>query len=111
MAYNEALVDRVRRSLTGSEGVDERKMFGGLCFMLHGNMILGVAKDDLMARVGPDGHDAALAQPGARPMDFTGRPMRGFVYVGPMGYETDQALADWVARAFAFVGTLPCKGR
>ena len=111
MVYNEALADRVRRSLTGSEDVDERKMFGGHCFMLHGNMIFGVANDDLMVRVGPGGHDAALVQPGARPMDFTGRPMRGFVYVGPAGYETDQALAEWVARAFAFVGTLPPKGK
>lgn len=79
--------------------------------MLRGNMIFGVANEDLMVRVGPDGHDAAPAQPGARPMDFTGRAMRGFIYVGPGGYETDEALAGWVARSLEFVSTLPPKGK
>ena len=109
MPYNEALADRIRQSLAGTEGIDEKKMFGGVCFLLHGHMVCGVTKDDLMVRVGPDGHDAALAQPGARPMDFTGRPMKGMLFVGLAGYETDQALADWIARSRAFEGTLPLK--
>ena len=109
MAYNEDLALRVQVALSGQDGVVEKRMFGGIAFMLKGNMCVGVTKDDLMVRVGPDGLDAALAQPHARPMDFTGRPMKGFVYVGPAGTEKDDPLNQWVQRGVAFAGTLPAK--
>jgi TfoX/Sxy family transcriptional regulator of competence genes len=99
MAYDEALADRIRRMLATRDDVEERRMFGGIAFMVAGRMACGVIHDDLMVRVGPDGHDDALAQPHARPMDFTGRPMRGMVYVAPAGIATDEGLARWVDRA------------
>ena len=85
MAYDEALAERIRALLAGRDAVTERKMFGGIAFMVGGNMACGVIHDDLMVRVGPDAHDAALAEPHARPMDFAHRPMRGMVYVDPDG--------------------------
>ena len=107
MAYNEELAERVRLSLSGRQDVAEKKMFGGLAFMVGGSMACGVMKDDLMVRVGPDGHQEALAEPHARPTDFTGRPMKGMVYVGPEGYRTDEALAGWVKRGAEFAASLP----
>ena len=109
MAYNEDLADRVRRSLAGHKGLAERKMFGGLSFMLGGNMCCGVVKGDLVVRVGPDGYEDALAEQHARPMDFTGRPLRGMVYVGAEGLGTDKALARWVRLGAAFAASLPPK--
>lgn len=109
MAYDEDLAERIRHALAERERVEERKMFGGLCFMLCGHMVVGVVKDELMARVGADGEDDALDQPHARPMDFTGRPMTGFVFVSADGVATDAAVAEWVARASVFVATLPRK--
>jgi TfoX/Sxy family transcriptional regulator of competence genes len=99
MAYDEGLAERIRSSLGGRDDVLEKKMFGGLTFMIAGRMACGVVHDDLMVRVGPDGHDAALTEPGARPMDFTGRPMRGMVYVAPAAVTTDTDLQRWVDRA------------
>ena len=110
MAYNEALADRVRKALAGRTEVTEKRMFGGLTFMLGSSMCCGVVKDDLMVRVGPEGYEAALADPGARPMDFTGRPMRGMVYVGSDGHRTDADLGRWVGRGADFAGSLP-RGR
>jgi TfoX/Sxy family transcriptional regulator of competence genes len=109
MAYDEDLAERVRHALAERERVEERKMFGGLCFMLGGHMVAGVVGDELMARVGADGEDDALAQPHARPMDFTGRPMAGLVFVAAGGVVTDEAVRAWVERASAFVSTLPPK--
>lgn len=86
-------------------------MFGGLCFTLNGNMFVGVMKDDLMVRVGPEGHDAALKQPGARPMDFTKRPMKGYVYVDKKGTANGRSLAKWVKLGSDFAETLPPKKR
>ena len=106
MAYNEELADRVRGSLSGRKDLAEKKMFGGLSFMVAGSMACGVIKDDLVVRVGPDSHEDALAQPHARPMDFTGRPMKGMVYVGPEGCRTDEALARWVRRGADFAASL-----
>lgn len=77
-------------------------MMGGLCFMVNGKMCVGVEKNRLMARIGPDAYDNALAQPGCRPMDFTGRPMRGFVFVEPEGFATDEALNHWLKLALEF---------
>lgn len=110
MPYDESLAERIRVELAGYGPVSEQKMFGGLAFLVRGNMVCGVVKSELMARVGPDRYTAALAEPGARPMDFTGRPMTGIVFVGPDGMGTDEALAGWVARAYAFAGALPPKG-
>lgn len=109
MAYNEELALRIRVALGGNDGVVEKKMFGGVAFMLAGNMCVGVTGDDLMVRVGPDGLDGALAQLHARPMDFTGRPMKGFVYVDSAGTAKDDSLEGWVQRGVAFARTLPPK--
>ena len=81
MGYDERLAERVRAVLADLDGVREQKMFGGLAFMVRDKMCVGVTNDDLMVRLGVDGHDAALKRPHARPMDFTGRPMKGFVFV------------------------------
>lgn len=109
MAYNQQLADRVRKALARRQGVAEEKMMGGLCFMLRGNMCCGVVNDDLVVRVGPERYDVALAEPHARPMDFTGRPLRGFVFVGPGGYRTDRGLKDWIQRGVRFALSLPAK--
>lgn len=99
MAYNEALAERIRTTLGGRDAVVEKKMFGGLTFMVGGRMACGVIHDDLMVRVGRAGHDAALAEPHTREMDFTGRPSRNMVYVAPAGVTSDADLARWVDRA------------
>ena len=109
MAYNEKLAERIRKVLARRKGLTEKKMFGGLAFMVHGNMYCGVLKDDLVFRVGPERYEKALSQPHTRPMDFTGRPIRGFVFVGPGGCRTDKALAKWVKQAVEFAMTLPRK--
>jgi TfoX/Sxy family transcriptional regulator of competence genes len=110
MAYDEDLASRVRLILTGRCEFAERKMFGGLAFMIEGHLGCGVVGGDLMLRVGPDGHQAALARPHARPMDFTGRPLTGMVYVDPAGFRTEKALEGWVGRALTFIQTLPARG-
>lgn len=109
MAYSEALANRVRRLMTRRKGAGELKMMGGLCFTLHGHMCCGVLKSDLVVRVGPDCYEKVLEDPHVRPMDFTGRPLKGFVFVGPAGHRTDARLADWIERAAVFVRSLPPK--
>jgi len=109
MAYDEALADRIREVLANRDDVTERKMFGGIAFMAHGNMCCGVSGEDLMVRLGEDAADAALDEPGARPMDFTGRPMKGYAFVGPAGTATDTGLRVWVKRTLAFADALPPK--
>jgi TfoX/Sxy family transcriptional regulator of competence genes len=109
MPYDEGLAERIRGALDGRAGVSERRMFGGLAFLLRGNMALGVLGDELMVRVGPDGHARALRQPHAREMDFTGRPMKGFVYVACEGFESDRDLARWIERGVRFAESLPAK--
>ena len=109
MAYDEELAQRVRRLLAPVDNVQERKMFGGLAFMLNGNMCCCVEKDNLVVRTGPDAYDDALARPHARVFDFTGRPMRGFVYVESEGLAGETALSDWVNTAVNFAGSLPPK--
>jgi TfoX/Sxy family transcriptional regulator of competence genes len=109
MAYDEDLADRIRDVLGDRDGIRELKMFGGLGFMLHGNMLVGVIKEELMARVGAEGEDGALEQPHARAMDFTGRPMTGFVVVAAEGVTTVNDVRPWVERAEAYVSTLPPK--
>jgi len=109
MAYDEGLAQRIREALEEREDVTERKMFGGLAFLLGGNMSVGIVGDELMVRVGPDAWKSALARPHAREMDFTGRAMKGFVYVGCEGFESDEDLEAWVGRGVAFAGSLPPK--
>jgi hypothetical protein len=110
MAYDEALADRVRTLLAEEDGLGERKMFGGLAFMLHGNMACGIVKDELMLRLGPEGADAALDRPHVRQMDFTGRPMTGMVFVAPAGLEGD-SLDELVKQAVAYARTFPPKAK
>ena len=109
MAYDEKLAERVRRALTPCEGLSEKRMFGGIAFMLRGNMCCGIVRGQLMVRVGPERYDDALARPHARPMDFTGRAMKGMVYVTPEGCRTDEALKRWVEQGLNFAATLPAK--
>jgi TfoX/Sxy family transcriptional regulator of competence genes len=109
MTYDEKLAARIRRALPPTERVVEKRMFGGVAYMLDGKMICGVADRDLMVRVGAEAYEAALARPHVRPMDFTGRPLTGYVFVGPSGSRTDAAVASWVRQASAFVATLPAK--
>jgi len=107
LAYDKELADRLLEAVGTRSGVSEKAMFGGLCVMLNGNMLCGVAKNRFMFRVGKDGQAAALARDGASPMDFTGRPLAGYVYVETDC--TDEALADWVGLAAAYVDVLPVK--
>ena len=109
MAYDEGLAERIRLATVDRPGVGEKKMFGGLAFMLNDYMFCGVSNDSLMARVGPDNYSASLAKPHVREMDFTGRPMKGYVYVDPQGLEADEDLQSWVDLCAQFVLTLPPK--
>ena len=110
MAFDEQLAERVRVVLESDDGVTERKMFGGLAFMVNGNMACGIVKDELMLRLGAERADAALEHPHVREMDFTGRPMTGMVYVerGGLG---DAELRAWVQQAAAYASSLPPKTR
>ena len=111
MAYDEKCASRLADVLDELSPVpaQPKKMFGGIAYMVQGNMCIGVNQDNLMVRVGPDAYDDALVQPHARPMDFTGKPMRGFVYVPPEGYATREDLTSWVQRSLDFVLSLPAK--
>ena len=109
MAYDEGLAERLREIFAGRYDIDEKKMFGGIAFMIHGHMCCGIVNDTLMARVGPVQHDEALGRPHARVMDFTGKVMKGFVYVDPSGFESDEDLQSWVALCENFVNSLAPK--
>ncbi len=109
MACDEQLVARIRRDLHTTPALGERRMFGGVCFTLNGNMVCGVVKDELMVRVGGDAYELALARPDVRKMGFTGRPMRGYGFVSAEGVQSDKALWSWIERGLAFVGTLAPK--
>lgn len=111
MAYDEGLAHRLRELCEVHPKVTEKKMFGGLCFLVAGNMGFGIVGDELMVRVGPDAYRDCLAQPHAREMDFTGRAMKGMVYVGCEGFAEDEDLEAWVARGLAFAGSLPAKSK
>ncbi len=106
MAYDESLAERIRRALGPRARVSERKMFGGLAFLLGGKMFCGIAEDELMVRVGPERYAEALGRPHVRPMDFTGRPMNGYVFVAPAGCSSEKAVAVWVEIAAKFVSSL-----
>lgn len=109
MAYNENAAARLRAELGILPGLTEKRMFGGIAFLIGGNMACGVNGDSLIFRVGAAQYAASLAQPGARVFDFSGRPMVGWVMVGPAGYAAAADLARWVKLAVAFAGSLPPK--
>jgi hypothetical protein len=109
MAYDEAIAERVRDVLAVREAVTERKMFGGIGFMVAGNMACGVSGDELMVRLDPDEAEKALAEPQVRVFDMTGRPIRGWILVGPQALAEDEALAGWVDAGADFAASLPPK--
>src|SRR5436189_5794925 len=109
MAFDESLAERIRQALVRKKNIEEKKLFGCICFFLNGNALAGVLKDRLIARLGPDEAEAALREPHVRAFDITGRPMRNWVAVEPGGVEDDDQLKDWIERATKFVRTLPKK--
>lgn len=103
MAYDEYTAERCRNLLgEKTKNAYEKKMFGGLCFMVDDKMCFGLVNEELMARVGPEFYEEALQQPGVRDMDFTGRPMKGYVFISPEGYDTEVQLSFWIDRCLAF---------
>ncbi|MEU9213670.1 TfoX/Sxy family protein [Streptomyces sp. NPDC048415] len=109
MAYDEGLAERIRERLGADPDIAEKRMFGGIAFLYRGNMAVGVTGDDLMVRVGPDATDAALARPGARIFDMTGRPMRGWVVVAGEAVAEDDATGAWIDQRHDFAASLPPK--
>lgn len=107
MGYNESLAHKVRSLLVKNDGLSEKQMFGGLAFMLNGNMACGVVGEELMVRVGPENYDDALSERYTRPMDYTGRPLKGMVYVEEDAIAED--LVGWVSKGVEFAGSLPPK--
>lgn len=106
LVYNEHLARKIQ-SLVKRKGLIEKRMFGGVAFMFNGNMCFGVVKDDLMVRVGPERYEVALALSNARPMDFTHRPTKGFVFVDSKGWSRNATLEKWLEMGLEYVGTLP----
>jgi hypothetical protein len=109
VAFDEGLAIRVRKALGTDREVREQKMFGGLCFLLNGNMCCGIVGETLMVRVGKEAYEEALARPHAREMDFTGKPLRGMVYVDPGGIAEDGDLEGWIQTGVGFAESLPRK--
>ena len=109
MAFSKSLVERIRHVVARRRGMSEKKMFGGVCFLLNGNILVGVWKDSLIARVGKDVYEAALLEEHVREFDITGRAMKGWVMVEPDGIDSDHQLAHWIDLAVEFVRTLPEK--
>jgi TfoX/Sxy family transcriptional regulator of competence genes len=109
MAYDAVLAARVAKALAGVPGVLEKRMFGGVGYLVRGNMACGVHGSDLIVRVGPERSADALAQPGARPFDLSGKAMAGWVYVAPGAIEADRELVRWVVQGVDFAETLPAK--
>jgi len=109
MAYDDALGARVRGALADTPGLSERQMFGGLCFLINGHMCAGIVGSTLMVRIGPEGYADALTEPHVRPMDFTGRPMTGMIFVDSPALATDAGLAAWTRRGANSAASLPPK--
>jgi TfoX/Sxy family transcriptional regulator of competence genes len=108
MVSNEQLTGKIR-ALTKHRKLSEKKMFGGMTFLLNDNMCFGTLKDDLIIRVGPERYKEALALPHARPMDFTGRPTTGFVFVDSKGWSNDATLKKWLDMGIGYASSLPKK--
>jgi TfoX/Sxy family transcriptional regulator of competence genes len=109
VAFDEGLAERVRETLAPRGGVSERKMFGGIAFMVNGNMACGVLGDELIVRMAPEDAERALGDEHTRPFDFTGRPSKGTLYVAPEALESDSGLATWVDAGADFAASLPPK--
>ena len=109
MAYDEGVAQRVRELISDQPGYEEKKMFGGIGFLIHGNMACGVIRDDLIIRVGGEKYTDALLKPHVELFDITGREMTGCVIVKEPGYRTDQDLEDWTSQGVAYALTLPAK--
>ena len=109
MPYEEALAERMRNILKRRRGIEERRMFGGLAFLVNGHMACGVQDNRLVLRLGANGAARALREPHTNPMDFTGKPIRSMVYVEPAGCGGDAQLASWMNRAIRFARSLPPK--
>ena len=109
MPYDEGLAERIRALVEDDPRIQEKMMFGGVAFLVDGSMSVGIIRDELMVRVGPDAYAEALKRPHARVMDFTGRPMRGFVQVGTEGFEEDGELAAWVVAGISYAASQPAK--
>jgi TfoX/Sxy family transcriptional regulator of competence genes len=109
MAFDHGLAERIRSALEEERGISEKEMFGGIAFLRGGHMFVGIVKDELMVRVGPERYEPSLSQPHVRPMDFTGKPMMGYVFVAPAGIAEDEDLEHWVRLGSKFVATLPEK--
>ncbi len=109
MPYDDKAAERVRSVLSGQRNVIEKKMMGGLIFMVRGNMCCGVSASALMVRVGHEAYESTLAQPHVRPLEFAGRRPKGFVLVDPEGYRTSATLNAWLKRGLDFVLALPAK--
>src|SRR5579864_841091 len=107
MAFSEELAERIRQGLARRKGIEEKRMFGGIGFLLNGNLLVGVWKDSLIVRLGPDEGDEALKEPHVKEFDITGRAMKGWVLVEPQGIEDDDQLKGWIERALKFVKALP----
>lgn len=109
MAFSESLAGRIRDALARKTSIEEKKMFGGVGFLLNGNMLVGVWKSSLIVRIGPGAYDDALSEPHVREFDITGKPMKSWLMVEPRGVEDEVQLKRWVERAMKFVKTLPGK--
>jgi hypothetical protein len=109
MAYDEGLAQRVRDTLEEEPGYEEKKMFGGLCFLLFGNMVCGIIREDLIVRVGPDRYEAALRRPHTKKFDLTGKPLKGWVMILAEALDEDDELNSWLQMAVSFVRDLPPK--
>lgn len=109
LVYSEMLAGKIRIAIAGQKGWTEKKMFGGMAFMLDGKMCCGVVDNDLLVRVGAERYDEALRLPNSRPMDFTGRPMKGFIYVNASGWSKEASLKKWLEMGTNYVSKLPKK--
>jgi TfoX/Sxy family transcriptional regulator of competence genes len=109
MAFDESLAQRIRDALARKKNIEEKKMFGGIGFLLSGNMLVGVWKNSLIARLGPEQGGEALLEPYVKVFDITGKPMKNWILVEPEGVGEDKQLKDWIQRALKFVGKLPGK--
>jgi TfoX/Sxy family transcriptional regulator of competence genes len=111
MPYDQTLAERIRRLLRRRRGIEERRMFGGIAFLVNGHMSVGVVGHDLVLRLGNEQAAESLRKRHTRPMDFTGKPLRSMIYVEPAGYRRDRDLADWVGQALAYAKLQPPKAR
>lgn len=109
MAYDHAIADDIRAHLSGQRGISEQEMFGGIAFLVKGNMAVGVSGDELMVRVGKEAHEEAVSRPGARTFDMGARPMKGWVNVSSEGFATDEEFFAWVDQGVSFAAKLPPK--